>query len=223
MYLISLHGHGDVGLARRQRLADRVHGRDEEAVVAQRVQRRLAHPGHDPHRDGDIGAVGDLDAQRADLRADRAHAERHDIHGASAHRAVEQAVQVGAHLGGVEPVVGGAGVGGVLRADEGAALDAGDVLGIGGGVEGVGALVRIQPFERPGGDQFVGERLPLLLRAVAPVHAVGLGQGGDRRPPTRSGAGGAWAPDKGPESNWSSTAFARPACVASPCRYVLEA
>ena len=40
----------------------------------------LAHAGHDPHVDDDVGGVGDLHADLRDGRADRAHAERHDVH-----------------------------------------------------------------------------------------------------------------------------------------------
>jgi len=170
---------GAVGVTRRQGLAHRVHGRNEEAVVAELAQRILAHPGHDPHGHGDVGAVGDLDAQCADARAQRAHAERHHVHGAPAHRAGEQTLKVGPHLVGVEPVVGGAGVGRILGADEGAALDPGDVLGIGGGIEGIRMLDRVQAAHGAGVHQQVGQRRPLVVRTIAPVHAVRLRQGGD--------------------------------------------
>ena len=135
-------GPGHVLLTGRQRRAEGVDGGDEEAVIADGLQRGLAHARHHPHGDGHIGAVGDLDAQRGDLRAQRPHAERHHIQGAAAHRALEQGLQRFAHLGRIGPVVGRAGVDLLLRADEGAALHARHVLGIGGGVEGVRALCR---------------------------------------------------------------------------------
>ena len=169
-------GPRHVGLARLQRRADRVQGRDEEAVVAQHVEGALAHPGHHPHRDGDIGAVGDLDAQGGDLGPERTHAERHHVHGAAAHRPFEELFQVGPHFLGLEPVVGRTGVGRILGADEGAAFDAGDVAGVGRGVEAVGALGRVQGLQGAGLDQFGGEEVPLLVRTVAPVDPVRLRQ-----------------------------------------------
>ena len=80
---------------------------------------------------------------------------------------------------GRHPVVGGAGVGLLDGADEGAVLDPGHVGGVGGAVERVGLLLRVEPGEGAGLDELVGEGRPLLVRAGAPVHAVGLGQLGD--------------------------------------------
>ena len=55
MYLFSeLHGHGDVGLARFERGADRMEAGDEFAVVSEDLESRVSHPGHDPHRHGDV-------------------------------------------------------------------------------------------------------------------------------------------------------------------------
>src|SRR3712207_8465131 len=53
-----------------------------------------------------------------------------------------------AHLGRRDPVVRRAGVLLALRADEGAALDPGDVARVRGRVEAVGPLVRVEPAER---------------------------------------------------------------------------
>ena len=94
-----------------------------------------------------------------------AHDERDDVHRATAHR---PAVEVGhdrLHLVRRHPVVGGTGVLLVDRADEGAVLDPGDVAGVGGAVEGVGLLVRVEPGERAGLDELVGQRGPLLRRS----------------------------------------------------------
>ena len=77
---------------------------------------------------GDVGRVGELDADLGDRRAERAHRERHDVHRAAAHRAARTApCSVVAHLGRVAPVVGRAGVLLALGADERAVLDARDV------------------------------------------------------------------------------------------------
>ena len=122
-----LHGHAHVGLARLERRADRVHARHELAVVAEHLERGGAGPGHRPHAHGDVGRVGDLDADVRQRRAERAHAEGHDVHRPAPHRAREQLVEPGPHLRRVLPVVGRPGVGFALGADEGAVLDAGDV------------------------------------------------------------------------------------------------
>jgi hypothetical protein len=39
----------------------------KKPVLAHQVQRAFAHAGHDAHRDGDIAAVGDLDAEGAEI------------------------------------------------------------------------------------------------------------------------------------------------------------
>ena len=91
MYLLSaLHGHGTSCAPVGERQPDRVQAGHEVAVVPERVERGLAHPGHDPHRGGDVGRVGQLHADVGDRRADRAHRERHHVHRAAAHRALEQ-------------------------------------------------------------------------------------------------------------------------------------
>ncbi len=72
-------------LAGLQRRADRVQRLDEEPVVADLVQRGLAHPGHGAHRDHDVLGVGDLHAELGILGVERTHAERDDAHGAAAH------------------------------------------------------------------------------------------------------------------------------------------
>lgn len=128
--LVLIAGPRHVGLALGQGRAEGVDSRHENAVLAHQVQHRLAHAGHDAHRNGDIAAVGDFDAEGAELRAERPHRERHDVHRAPGHAAVEQAVQAGAHLDRIGPVVGRTGVNLVGRADEGPALDAGHVLGV---------------------------------------------------------------------------------------------
>ena len=150
-------------------------GRTRRRCRARRAA-RLAHPGHDPHRDGDVGRVGQLHADVGDRRAERAHREGHDVHRAADHAALEEAVQRLAHLGRIAPVVGRAGVRLALGADEGAVFDPGDVGGVGEGEVGVGALGVGEALEGAGVDQGLGEAVVLLGRAVAPVDGVGLGQ-----------------------------------------------
>jgi hypothetical protein len=142
-----------------------------------------AHARHHAHAHRDVGAVGQLDADVGDVRAQRPHRERHDVHRAAAHAAPEQGLLAGlqqlAHLGRVHPVVGRAG--GVLRraADEGAVLDARHVARVAARQEAVRALEGVQPLQRAGADQLLDQALVLGLAAVAPVHVGGLGQGGD--------------------------------------------
>jgi hypothetical protein len=64
----------------------------------------------------------------------------------------------------------------VLRADEGAVLDPGDVVGIRAGEIGVGALRVRELLEGAGLDHLLTKGVVLLRGAVAPVDRVGLGQ-----------------------------------------------
>ena len=108
-----------------------------------------------------------------------AHHERDDVHRPALHAALVELAHDGLHLVRVHPVVGGPAVLLVDRADVGAVLDARDVGRVGGGVEGVGLLRRVEARERAGLDECVGELGPLLVGAGAPVDAVGRGQRGD--------------------------------------------
>jgi hypothetical protein len=46
-------------------MPDRVQAGHELAVLAEHLERAGAHAGHDPHADGHVGRVGDLDADVA--------------------------------------------------------------------------------------------------------------------------------------------------------------
>ena len=176
-------GPGDVFDALGQRHADRVHAGDELAVGAEHVEGGLAHPGHDPHGDRDVGRVGQLDADFGDsepsgpIEKGTTYIVRPTI------AALEEAVQLLPHLGRVAPVVGRAGVVLVLGADEGAVFDPGDVGGVGEGEVGVRPLGVGEALEGAGVDQGLGQGVVLLGGAVAPVDGVGLGQGGDLTDP----------------------------------------
>ncbi len=176
MYFVSLHGHENVLLPALERRADAVHARHEVAVLAEHVERAGAHARHDPHRNGDVGRVGELDADVGDRGAERAHRERHDVQRAPAHAALEQAAERLAHLGRVLPVVRRSCVGLVLRADEGAVLDARDIARVGQRQVRVGLLRVGEALERAGVDELLAEPVVLLSRPVAPVDAVRLGQ-----------------------------------------------
>ena len=165
-----------VFFARGQRRAHGVHARHEVAVVTQHVDGTLAHARHQLHVDGDIGRVGQLDADVGDGRAERAHAERDDVHGAAAHAAVKQRLELGAHFGRRRPVVGGAGVFLFFRADEGAVFDARNVGRVGPGQERARALGRVQLLEGAGIDQLLAQAVVFGIAAVAPVDALWLAQ-----------------------------------------------
>ena len=176
MYLVVLHGQGDVLLARLQRGADRVQGGDE-VVACRAVEQRQhlgADPRHDPHGRDDVLGVGDLHAEHR-LRGGRgAHAERDDVHGPAAHAPAVQLGHHRLHLRRLAPVVGDAGVGLQQRADEGALLDPRDVVGVGRGPERV--RLRREPDERARLDEAGRHPFPLLLGPVAPHDPVRRGQ-----------------------------------------------
>ena len=179
MYLFSAsQGQGTSAWPWLERRADRVQAGDEVAVVAQHLERAGAHAGHDPHRHGHVGRVGDLHADVGDVRAERAHGERHHVHGPALHRAAEELGERLAHLGRVPPVVGGPGVDLVGRADEGPVLHPGHVARVGVGPVAVRPLGLGQPGEGALVHQQLAQPVVLLGRTVAPLDRVG---GGERR------------------------------------------
>ncbi len=78
----------------------------KRALSAQGLQRDLAHAGHDPHRERDIGTVGDLHTHLGERGARRSHDVGHDIHRPPLHRALENTIQKLLGLVGSHPVVG---------------------------------------------------------------------------------------------------------------------
>ena len=106
-------------------------------------ERDVAHAGHDPHVRDDVGAVGDLDADLAERRADRAHQVRDDVHRAALHRARGRAAPILCLRLGRAPSSCWSGPASSLRvgADEGEVLGAGDVAG----VAPVQVAVRVAP------------------------------------------------------------------------------
>ncbi len=168
----------DVFLARFQRRADAVQGRHEHGVVAHRFEDVRTHPGHDLHGQHDVRAVGDLDAEHRALRGQRAHAERDHVHRAAAHAAAVQLGHDTLHVRRRHPVVRRPGILRIDRADERALLDPGHVGRVGPRPERVGLELVVEPDERAGGDESVGESLPLGVRAVDPDDPVGRGEFG---------------------------------------------
>ena len=182
MYLFSAsHGHGTSSCAvGSSGAADRVQARDELAVVAEHVERGLAHAGHDPHVHRDVGGVGELDADVGDRRAERAHGERarRTSCGPSSRPRKSSSSSSRISAGSRQLLVGPASSS-RSRADEGAVLDAGDVAGVGEGQVAVRALGVGQSARTCRRRRASWQSAVVLLRgAVAPVDRVGLGERG---------------------------------------------
>ena len=174
-----VHDEAAVGIEFAGRMQAAHEGLALRAFTLDTRQRGGAHPRHQPHVGDDVGRVGDLDAAARQRRIDRAHAIGHDVQGASAHAAVEQPVDRLVRLRGRHPVVVGTGVVALAGADEGQVFDARHVLRIGAVqiAPGVGVLVE---FDEGAVCQHPRDQVAVLgLAAVAPVDAVGFGQGGD--------------------------------------------
>ena len=168
-----------VGFAGSQRFADRMHARDEFAVVAEDIEHLGADAGHHFHVDHDIRGIGDFNADLGDVGADRTHRERDNVHGTALHAAVVQPEHGLLQLFGVNPVVGRTSVFLLFGSDESTGFNAGDVGRVGAEQQAVRALRGIQTDGEAGFDQFVAETIVLFLGAVAPVNRVGLA---DRNP-----------------------------------------
>ena len=148
----------------------------EVGRVAERVERDAAHARHDAHVEHDVDAVGDLDADLREWRARRSHEVGHDVHRAALHRAVEQRAELGVRVLRAHPVVVRARGFFLPRADERQVLGARDV-GRARAVEvAAGSLLGVQRDEDAVRDGLVGQALLLLEGAVAPVHAIWLGE-----------------------------------------------
>ena len=180
MYLVSLQGHlTSASPSASGCPTECTAGTKSASSSSIRSQHVGAHPGHHAHRGGDVGRVGDLDAEHRLLGLEVAHHERDDVHRAAGHAALVEAAHERLHLGRVHPVVGGPAVLLVDRADVGAVLDPRHVDRVGGGVERVRLDVRVELDERAGRDERLGQLGPLLVGAGAPVDAVRRGHRGD--------------------------------------------
>ena len=182
MYLVVAARPRDVGLAVGSSGAPtecRAGTKSPSSPIRSRAA--CAHPGHDPHVDDDVRRVGDLDAELGDRRAERAHRERDDVHRAAAHRAGEQALE-----GRRASRPGRASCWWGRRPPRAAAQmkvrssTRATSLGSERARKRVRALGRgSSRMNVPPSTSCVGQPVPLLLRAVAPLDPVGLGQLGD--------------------------------------------
>ena len=181
-----------VGRAGPQRSTHAVHARHKMTVRAQHLEHRLAHARHDLHVDHDIRAVGQLDADVRNRRAQRPHRERHDVHRPALHCPFKQrrltGLQDRPHLVGRHPVVGRACVLLTLRADVGTVFDPRDIAGVAARQIAVRASRRIELQERARGHQPGAQLVVFGAAAVAPVHRARLGQRGHLRHPVHQPA-----------------------------------
>ena len=171
---IRITGPGHVRLAIGERHPHRMDTRHEGAVGAELVEGTLPHPGHDPHRRGHVGRVGQLHPDVGDGAAERSHGERDHVHRASTHRTAVELSQLEAHLGRVLPVVGGPGILGVLTADEGAVLDPGHVTWVRAAQVAAGAPLSVQRDQRAGVDESPAQlgRTPVPNRRTSAGRSV---------------------------------------------------
>ena len=132
MYLFSaLHGQGTSCTPVGQRHPDRVQAGHEVPVLAQTIKRRLAHPGHDSHRRGDVGRIGQLHADVGD-RGARAGPSRTGPRTSCVRASTPRTAPSGPRISsGSRQLLVGPASDSSARADERAILDPGDVSGVG--------------------------------------------------------------------------------------------
>ena len=123
-------GPGNITGSRCQRRAHAVDTGDVGSIGAQFIQDGGTHPGHDPHADHDVGAVGDFHADFAQRGIQRPHAEGHDIEGPPGHASGEEGAEGEFHLRRIDPIVGGSGIDLAAAANVSAIFHAGDIAGI---------------------------------------------------------------------------------------------
>ena len=160
---------------------------DKTGIVAERIAHGLADTGHDIHIQHHIDRVGQLEAILGKRRADDRHGVGDDVHRATLVGAVCQRVHALVHLLGVHPVVGRACVLLALTADEGAVLDARDVVGVGAVEIAARKLVRVELDESTVPDRLLAQLVQLVLFTRDPDDAVRLGDGGHFVDPGQNG------------------------------------
>ena len=178
MYFTGFDGHATSSWPGSSGAPDGVHGGHPRGARVDEFDDLVADARHDLHARHDVRGVGELHAEPRQLAADRAHREGHHVEGAATHRALEETGELVAHLDRIAPVVGGAGVRRVLGADEGARLDAGDIVRVAARQEAVRPVLGVELQQAPLLDHLVDEAVELGARAVDPDDAVGLEQSG---------------------------------------------
>ena len=141
--------HDEAALRARGRRASAGPG-TKSSRAAELVEGGLAHARHDAHVGDDVGAVGDLDADLAERRAERAHDVRHDVHRPALHRARRRAGPTLARAppaGAIQLLVGPASSRARL-ADEREVLGARDVVGVAAVQVAARGVLRVEALER---------------------------------------------------------------------------
>ena len=123
--------------------------------AAELLEHGRADVGHDPHVQHDVDAVGQLDADLAEGRADRPHREGDDVHRPPLIEPCEDLARPAIALLGRHPVVRRPGVLAQRGADVGQVLGAGHVVDGRAVIEAAGQLLLIQQ------DHFARWRRPL--------------------------------------------------------------
>ena len=136
----------------------------------------MPHPGHDPHIEDDIGAVGQLDADFTERGADRPHRERDNIHCPPLHAILENVTRAPIAFVRQQPVIGRAGVAFIPGADIGQMLGAGDVIEGGAVVNAAGQFFLVELDQLAGLERFFFQPVFFRLRSVAPDDAVRFAQ-----------------------------------------------
>ncbi len=178
MYFSLLQGHDTSLCAGGQRRAHAMDARHHALLAfVDFLEHALADAGHDAHADDDVGRIGQLHADLRHGAADGAHAEGQHVHGAALHAAAEQLLEFLAHLKRVDPIVGGAGAVFRERTNEGAVFDAGDIVGVGPGVEAARPEILVELGEGAGVDQLLAQIVVFFLRTIDPMNGSRLGEG----------------------------------------------
>lgn len=152
----------------------RVQTADEIVAFTESVEHLLPHSGHDCHVEHDIDAVGELDADLGEGRADRAHGIGNDIHGPALHRTLVDALEQFVRLVLLHPVVGGTCVLFLFGADEGTAFDARDIVDRRAVQIAPGEELLVELNHLAGRHGFLAECFKLLLASIDENNLVGV-------------------------------------------------
>ena len=171
----------------QRKKGQKLHAAEGEREEKCREAHGLADAGHDVHVEHDVNGVGQFKAVFGERRADDGHGVRNDVHRAALVGAVGESVHLLVHFLGVHPVVGGTGVLLALTADEGAVLDAGDIVRVGAVEIAAGELILVELDEDALLDGLLPQRLELFLLTGDPDDLVRLRHGGHFLHPLENG------------------------------------
>ena len=177
MYFSALQGHGtSFSPGASGAPTECMQGTTRFSALSISLNTRQPDPRHDAHVHHDVRRIRKLHADLRHRRSDRPHAERQHVHGAALHAPVEELLQLLAHLERIFPVVGGASVIFRERADEGAVLDARDIVGIRARVETARPQLLIELGEGAAVNHLGTKLVVFFLRPVHPMNGGGFGE-----------------------------------------------